>query len=106
MARHVRHFGRGRHQRFLFSWIAQAIFGWEKPQPEIFTWALEQTGLEPQQCVHIGDQPFFDAEPAIACGLHGVLLDRFGRYPKDNGYPSIATLDEFDATIRRIASAG
>lgn len=69
--------------------------GIEKPDPRIFHWALERAGERPEHCLHVGDSPFFDAEAARDCGMHGVLLDRHGRWT-DLGadYPRIASLEE------------
>jgi putative hydrolase of the HAD superfamily len=81
--------------------------GVEKPDPGIFEWAVERAGVPAGSCVHIGDQPFFDAEAAIACGLRGVLLDRFGRYADiEASYPRVGSLSELDAVIQAIDSPG
>jgi putative hydrolase of the HAD superfamily len=54
--------------------------GWEKPDPRIFKWAMEEAGAEPHECLHVGDSPHFDSIPAAELGMTGVLIDRFGRW--------------------------
>ncbi len=74
--------------------------GWEKPDPRIFKWALEEAGADASACVYVGDQPYFDAEPAIALGMHGVLIDRHGRWVDlDPPYPKISTLGELAGVV-------
>lgn len=76
------------------------VVGWEKPDPRIFEWAVERTGLPPEACAHVGDQPYFDAEPAIDCGLEGILLDRLGRWTDlDVDYPVISGLGELPGVL-------
>lgn len=74
--------------------------GWEKPDPRIFEWAVERTGLPPEACAHVGDQPYFDADAAIDCGLEGILLDRLGRWTDlDVDYPVISGLEELPGVL-------
>lgn len=69
--------------------------GWEKPDPRIFKWAMEEADVDAPSSVHIGDSPHFDPAPAVAIGMHGVLLDRHGRWDDlEAEYPRIATLGE------------
>jgi putative hydrolase of the HAD superfamily len=69
--------------------------GWEKPDPRIFKWAMEEAGVDAPSSVHVGDSPHFDPAPAVALGMHGVLLDRHGRWDElEVDYPLIASLGE------------
>lgn len=65
----------------------------EKPDPRIFEWAMREAGARPDVCLHVGDSPNFDAQPAHDLGMTGVLLDRHGRWA-DLGppYPVVSTL--------------
>lgn len=77
--------------------------GWEKPDPRIFKWALEEMGVLAERSLYIGDSPHFDPGPAIAVGMHGVLLDRHGRWAEFDGeYPRIATLGELPGLIETL----
>jgi putative hydrolase of the HAD superfamily len=81
--------------------------GWEKPEPDIFRWAVEKSGVPAGRCAHVGDSPYFDAEAAIACGLHGILLDRYDRYGDlDITYPRIASLAELPDLLEAGGSGG
>jgi putative hydrolase of the HAD superfamily len=69
--------------------------GWEKPDPRIFEWAMEQAGTEPSRSLHVGDSPQFDAQPAHDLGMTGVLLDRHSRWTDLSAdYPVITSLRE------------
>lgn len=74
--------------------------GWEKPDERIFRWAVEQTGVRPDECVHVGDQPYFDAEPALALGIRPVLIDHYGRFEDlDASYPRITALVQLPGVL-------
>ena len=75
--------------------------GIEKPDPDLYRIAVERAGIDPARCVHVGDSPKMDVEPALEVGLNAVLLDRMDRYP-DVPYPRIASLAELIPTIRRL----
>lgn len=65
----------------------------EKPDPRIFRWAMEEAGVGPEQSLHVGDSPNFDAQPAHDLGMVGVLLDRHGRWSDlDAPYAVVPTL--------------
>ncbi len=74
--------------------------GWEKPDPRIFKWAIEEAGAEPHECLHVGDSPHFDAIPAAELGMTGVLIDRYGRWNDlDGTFERVATLRDLVALI-------
>jgi len=50
--------------------------GVEKPDPRIFTIALEKLGLLPSACVYVGDVYSIDVKGARAAGMSAILLDR------------------------------
>ncbi|MBY9009922.1 MAG: HAD family hydrolase [Candidatus Lokiarchaeota archaeon] len=49
--------------------------GVKKPDPTIFSFALEQTGLRNDEVVYIGDAPE-DIQGARAAGIHPILIQR------------------------------
>lgn len=49
-----------------------------KPRPEIFRYALEKTGLSPDEVIHIGDSIGNDVKGASAAGIKAVFLNRKG----------------------------
>ena len=49
-------------------WISEEI-GIEKPDPSIFVFASHQLGVEPSECLFVGDQPEIDIAGAQSAGL-------------------------------------
>ncbi len=52
------------------------IVGVSKPDPKIFTWALEQTGCDAKAAIMVGDRPDVDVAPARALGMGTVQFRR------------------------------
>jgi len=53
-----------------------SLAGAAKPASKIFSFALEQHMLNPDEALHVGDHPIEDYEGARQAGLHTVLIDR------------------------------
>ena len=70
-----------------------SIAGSAKPAPKIFRHALAQHVVEPEEAMHVGDDPKEDFEGATNANLAGVLLDRDGT-EKGGTIPCIAHLGE------------
>lgn len=70
--------GLGRHLDFV---IDSSLVGVEKPDPRIFTLALERAGLRGEEAAYIGDLYTIDVLGARAVGLTPVLLDPGGCWP-------------------------
>lgn len=79
--------------------VISGAVGYEKPDPEIFLLALARAGVEPQESIYVGDNPYFDIEPATALGMHAVLLDRRGRHPQHRG-PRLRSLQELPTLVK------
>ena len=58
--------------------LASAVFGASKPSPRIFGEALRQTGVLPEEAVHIGDSYEDDVKGALAAGIAAILIERGG----------------------------
>ena len=54
------------------------IVGVAKPDPAIFTHALDVIGVDPARCLYLGDTVCADVEGARAAGLRPVHLDPYG----------------------------
>lgn len=67
--------------------------GVEKPDPEIYRIAVARSGVPADRCVHVGDSPTTDMEPATAVGITPIMIDRAGRYPEAR-YARIRELKE------------
>jgi putative hydrolase of the HAD superfamily len=50
--------------------------GADKPDPEIYRRALELAGLQPNETLHVGDDPVRDWDGATAAGLSTFRLER------------------------------
>lgn len=62
-----------------------------KPREELFRLALERTGLEPEEVIHIGDSLSSDVMGAAQAGIRALWLNRFGKAVPE-GVTSIASL--------------
>lgn len=56
--------------------VVSGSVGFEKPDPEIFQFALAAADVPPAQAMHVGDNPVDDVEGALRAGMHAVLIDR------------------------------
>ena len=65
-------------EHFFDSITISSIAGSAKPAEKIFRHALAQHVVEPDEAMHVGDDPKEDFEGATNAGLVGVLLDRDG----------------------------
>ena len=85
---------------FDFAFLAEDI-GASKPHPDMFEAALQRAGVEPNEIVHVGDNPEHDIQGARGVGMHTVWMNSQGKeWP---GGPQadreIANLTEFPAAI-------
>lgn len=77
-------------------WGVSALVGHEKPSRELFEWALDQAGSDPEHSVHVGNRLDTDVRPAAALGLGTAWVLR-GEAPPE---PTPAQLAEPDAVVR------
>lgn len=61
--------------------VDSAIVGFEKPDPRIFTRALELAGASADRTLHIGDIYHADVLGARGAGIHALLLDPYEDWP-------------------------
>ena len=64
-----------------------------KPRREIFDLAMRETGLKPEEIIHIGDSLNSDVKGAGSAGIHALWLNRFGKKIPD-GVDSVSSLPE------------
>ncbi len=81
--------------------VISGIEGIEKPDPAIYRLAVERANVDADACVHVGDSPGMDIEPARAAGLNAVLIDRVGRYADAPGR-RIASLKELPEVVANL----
>jgi putative hydrolase of the HAD superfamily len=77
----LRHKGLG---TFFETIVDSHVVGIEKPDAGIFRIALERTGFEPRQAIHVGDLYSVDVVGARGAGVTPVLLDPHGMHPADD----------------------
>jgi len=56
--------------------VASGEFGVAKPDPAIFRHAASLFGVEPDDCVYVGDRLRTDAIGAVSAGMAGIWIDR------------------------------
>ncbi len=65
---------------FFDDFVISSESGYAKPDTEIFQLALDRNGLQPFECVHIGDNYVNDYISPITLGLNAVFLDKDQKY--------------------------
>lgn len=70
-----------------------------KPRKELFKLALEKTGHQPEEVVHIGDSLGSDVNGAAAAGIRAVWLNRRGRDIPDS-VTAVRSLTELISCIK------
>jgi putative hydrolase of the HAD superfamily len=68
--------------------VTSAGAGARKPDPAIFSVALELAGCRPEEALHVGDTPEEDVAGARAAGIRPLLIDR------DGGEGDISSLEQ------------
>ena len=80
-------------RRYLDTEVISGVVGYTKPHPEIFRIALRETGVGPEEAVHVGDLYEADVVGARNAGIEGILIDRDGSYDNPD-CPHIRSLTE------------
>ncbi len=68
--------------------------GHAKPDPNIFHIALHKMGVDPKECLHIGDNIYNDFHGPRALGIQALLLDRENEYESIGDQHKIKSLNE------------
>ena len=71
--------------------LASTVVGSAKPDSLIFEEALHLSGVDPEEALHIGDEPATDIAGARAVGIDALLIDRKNRFSD----PSVPTISSF-----------
>ena len=74
--------------------IDSHVVGVSKPDPGIFRMGADRLGLEPEECLYVGDLYAIDVLGARAAGLQPLLLDPFGRLAQWDDVERIASVSE------------
>jgi putative hydrolase of the HAD superfamily len=77
--------------------VDSEVVGKEKPDPEIFLDGVRRMGLEPRQCLYVGDLYPVDYLGATRAGMEAVLLDPMGFH--EGKAPTVATIGDLPAYL-------
>jgi putative hydrolase of the HAD superfamily len=73
--------------------VDSAVVGVAKPDPRIFSFALDALGVPADGTVlHVGDSLRYDVAGALAAGLQPVHMDPHGFCPQPDGHPHVRSL--------------
>jgi len=84
--------------------LDSAVVGVSKPDPRIFTLALEALGLpdaDRSTIVHVGDSLRYDVTGALAAGVRPLHLDPHGFCPAPDGHEHLRRLDDLVTVLAR-----
>lgn len=81
--------------------VSSADVGYRKPNPMIFTIAMERMGVDASEAAHVGDRPDADGRGAEAAGVTPVIVDRTGAHAAC-GYATVRSLDGLAEIIGRL----
>jgi HAD superfamily hydrolase (TIGR01549 family) len=87
--------------------LASADLGVQKPNPAAFRALAGELGLEPWECLYVGDDPKSDIAGALAAGFRAVWIDNEGKtYPADLPEPThiVHSLREVVALAAAVAA--
>ena len=68
--------------------------GVHKPDPEIFRRAAARLGIACEDCVYVGDHPYYDLQGAGEAHMRCVLIDAYKRGLAPDGVPVITSLSQ------------
>lgn len=74
-----------------------------KPDPGIFHHICAQLGVQPANCVMVGDNPERDVAGAMAAGMASVWVSRHGR-PQDERFPGDLACTDLSAILPWLAT--
>jgi putative hydrolase of the HAD superfamily len=87
--------------------IDSAVVGVAKPDPAIFSIALDALGVPASGTVlYVGDSLRYDVAGALAAGLQPVHLDPHGFCPLPSGHPHVRSLAELARILERTGPVG
>ena len=68
------------------------VVGVEKPDPKIFSFALDALGIAAERCIYVGDTVVFDVVGARAAGLWPIHIDPYELCPDRDDHPHASSL--------------
>jgi putative hydrolase of the HAD superfamily len=81
--------------------IDSGVIGFEKPDPRPFLFALEALGVNPVECVHVGDSLHSDVAGAVAVGMRAIHIDPLNLCD-DRTHEHSSSLGDFVTQLRGV----
>ncbi|WP_161987418.1 HAD family hydrolase [Prescottella subtropica] len=81
--------------------IASVDVGWRKPNPEIFRFATESVGVEPEDAVFVGDSWRPDVVGPRSAGMNAVFVGAHTQ-PTDDGVTVVDSLHRVPDAVRSV----
>ena len=72
--------------------VVSSLEGIEKPNPAMFSRAVDRLGATPDQTLHVGDIPELDEAGAMSAGIASVLIDRRNALGRDDAIRDLTGL--------------
>jgi len=82
------------------------VVGVQKPDPRIFTMAVERLGVPAGRTLYVGDLYAVDVVGARSAGLDALLLDPFDAFGHLDDVPRIPHIVELPAWLSRLEASG
>jgi putative hydrolase of the HAD superfamily len=82
--------------------IDSSVVGVEKPDPAIFSIALEAVGVGAQSAVHVGDTVLYDVRGAQQAGLRALHFDPYGLCPDRNDHEHVRSVGEVAELVEAV----
>jgi putative hydrolase of the HAD superfamily len=79
--------------------VDSEVVGVEKPDPKIFSFALDALGIAAERCIYVGDTVVFDVVGARAAGLWPIHVDPYDLCPDRDDHPHASSLAEVAAAV-------
>ncbi len=80
-------------RQYFKAFVVSALLGVEKPNPKMYTTALDALNIKPQEALFIDDRPN-NCEGARALGIHAMLLSRDEETMLHHDFPVISDLHQ------------
>lgn len=84
--------------------VSPGVAGASKPDPAIFDYVVQSTGVARDAILHVGDEPETDILGALRAGISAVWINRQGRAWPESYEPPPATIEAFADLPRAIGA--
>ena len=92
----------GLDQLFSFGFTAEEV-GAPKPEPHLFSAALQHAGVDPHEMIYVGDDPKLDVDAAKNAGLHAIWMDRGTKKPGEHQADvTITDISQLPAAVAKL----